>query len=163
MALLTDAIKSWIGKEVSYEAPEELGRASIRYFTVAMEDDNPLYRNDTYAKAAGYPGIVAPPTLICESCQYADNKPNSDGYAGHVWDLPISNCRLIRVGNGYEFFRPVLPTDRISVKWKLESIQERSFSKGGTQLFVESVARYFDREGELLATNRETLVYQPLI
>jgi len=162
VALLTDAIKSWIGKEVSYEAPESLGRASIRYFTVAMEDDNPLYRDDGYAKEAGYPSIVAPPTLLCESCQYTDSKKNLEGYAGHVWDLPISDCRMIRVGNDYEFFQAVLPTDRICAKWRLDKIQERSFSKGGTQLFVESIVRYCNHKGELLATNRETVVYQPL-
>jgi hypothetical protein len=56
----------------------------------------------------------------------------------------------------------VLPSDRISVTWKLEDMVERSSSRGGTQLFVTSVARYFDAVGALVATNRETLVYQPL-
>ena len=58
--------------------------------------------------------------------------------------------------------RPVLPSDRISVTWTLESIVEKSFSKGGTQLFVTSVARYRDAVGEIVAVNRETVVYQPL-
>ena len=30
--LLTDAIRAMIGRTLSYRAPEELGRASIRYF-----------------------------------------------------------------------------------------------------------------------------------
>jgi len=58
--------------------------------------------------------------------------------------------------------RPVLPSDRISVTWTLEDIVERRASRGGTQLFVTSVARYRDAAGELVATNRETIVYQPL-
>jgi hypothetical protein len=58
--------------------------------------------------------------------------------------------------------RPVLPADRISVTWTLEDIVERSASRGGTQLFVTSVARYRDAAGETVAVNRETLVYQPL-
>ena len=69
---------------------------------------------------------------------------------------------LIRAGNEYEFVRPVLPADRISVTWTLEDIVERSSSRGGTQLFVTSVARYLDAEGAVVAINRETLVYQPL-
>lgn len=162
MVLLTDELKTWIGREVVYHAPEELGRASIRYFALAMGDDNPLYRDDAYAKAAGYRGVVAPPTLICETCQYADLAPNTDGYAGHEWDLPVSGCRMIRAGNDYEFHRSVLPTDRVSATWRIESIEERSFSRGGTQLFVESIARYVNQDGEHLATNRETIVYQPL-
>jgi acyl dehydratase len=106
--------------------------------------------------------VIAPPTLICETCQYAHRAPDEEGYIGHEWHLPVSGCRLIRAGNDYEFVRPVLPSDRISVTWKLEDMVERSSSRGGTQLFVTSVARYFDAQGTLVATNRETLVYQPL-
>lgn len=162
MTLLTDELKAWIGREAHYPAREELGRASIRYFALAMGDDNPLYVDEAYAKAAGYPSVIAPPTLICETCQYAHRPPDDGGYIGHQWHLPVAGCRVIRAGNDYEFVRPVLPSDRISVTWTLESIVERGASRGGTQLFVTSVARYRDAAGEMVAINRETLVYQPL-
>jgi acyl dehydratase len=162
MALLTDELKSWIGREAHYPAREELGRASIRYFALALGDPNPLYVDDDYAKEAGYPSVIAPPTLICETCQYAHQAPNADGYIGHEWHLPVPASRLIRAGNEYEFMRPVLPGDRISVTWTLEDIAERSSSRGGTQLFVSSVARYRDADGKIVAINRETIVYQPL-
>ena len=160
--MLTEEIKSWIGREAHYPAREELGRASIRYFALALGDDNPLYVDDAYAKKAGYPSVIAPPTLICESCQYAHQAPNAEGYIGHEWPLPVPNARLIRAGNDYEFMRPVLPSDRISVTWTLENIVEKASSRGGTQLFVSSVARYRDDKGEVVAINRETIVYQPL-
>jgi acyl dehydratase len=162
MTLLTEALKDWIGREVHYPAHEELGRASIRYFALALGDDNPLYVDEAYAREAGYPSVIAPPTLICETCQYAHRAPGRDGYIGHAWDLPITGCRLIRAGNDYEFFRPILPTDRISVTWTLDDIVERGSARGGTQLFVSSVARYRDAADALVAVNRETIVYQPL-
>ena len=162
MTLLTDELKAWIGREAHYPAREELGRASIRYFALATGDDNPLYVDEAYAKEAGYPSVIAPPTLICETCQYAHQPPTADGYIGHEWHLPVANCRLIRAGNDYEFMRPVLPEDRISATWTLEDIVERSSSRGGTQLFVTSAARYRDAKGQVVAVNRETLVYQPL-
>jgi acyl dehydratase len=162
VALLTDELRAWIGREAHYPAREELGRASIRYFALAMGDDNPLYVDDAYARAAGYPSVIAPPTLICETCQYAHRPPAAGGYIGHEWHLPVAGCRLLRAGNEYEFTRPILPDDRISVTWMLEDIVERSASRGGTQLFVTSVARYRDAAGEVVAVNRETLVYQPL-
>jgi acyl dehydratase len=162
VALLTDELRAWIGREAHYPAREELGRASIRYFALAMGDDNPLYVDDAYARAAGYPSVIAPPTLICETCQYAHRPPDAGGYIGHEWHLPVAGCRLLRAANEYEFTRPILPDDRISVTWTLEDIVERSASRGGTQLFVTSVARYRDAAGEVVAVNRETLVYQPL-
>ena len=152
MNLLTEEIKSWIGREAHYPAREELGRASIRYFALAIGDDNPLYVD----------GAVAPPTLICETNQYAHQAPNADGYIGHEWHLPVPNTRLVRAGNDYEFMRPLLPADRISVTWTLENIVEKPSSRGGTQLFVSSVGRYRDAKGEIVAINRETIVYQPL-
>jgi len=162
MPLLTDELRAWIGREVHYPAREELGRASIRYFALALGDANPLYVDDAYAREAGYASVIAPPTLVCETCQYAHRPPDEHGYIGHSWELPITGCRLIRAGNDYEFARPVLPEDRISVTWTLEDIVERPSSRGGTQLFVTSVARHRDAAGVLVAINRETLVYQPL-
>ena len=162
MALLTDELKAMIGREVHYPAREELGRASIRYFALAMADDNPLYVDDAYAQEAGHPSVIAPPTLICETCQYAHRPPDADGYIGHEWRLDVPNSRMIRAGNDYEFVRAILPTDRISVTWTLEDIAERKASRGGTQLFVSTVARYRDAAGEIVAINRETIVYQPL-
>ena len=51
--LLNDELKSWIGREVTYRAREEIGRASIRYFALAIDDENPLYQDDAYAREAG--------------------------------------------------------------------------------------------------------------
>lgn len=162
MSLLTDQLRAWIGREVHYPAIEELGRASIRYYALALGDENQLYVNDSYAREAGYPTLIAPPTLVCDTCQYAHRSPEPNGYIGHEWHLPVAGCRMIRAGNDYEFTRPVLPEDRISVTWTLEEMVERTSSRGGTQLFVTSVARYRDAAGEVVAVNRETVVFQPL-
>ena len=162
MALMTDALRAAIGRTKHYPAHEALGRGAIRYFALALGDPNPLYRDDEFAKAAGHPSVIAPPTLVCETCQYADTPPGENGYIGHEWDLPIDNVRLIRAGNDYEFTRPVLPEDEISVTWTIEDIEERPARRGGTQLYVTSLAVYANQDGERLATNRETIVLQPL-
>lgn len=160
--LLTEELRGWIGREVSYTGPEEIGRAAIRYFALAIGDENPLYTDEAYARAAGYPSIVAPPTFVCETNQYAHRPPDSDGYVGHTWDLPIEGCRMIRGGHDYEFFRAVLPEDRITVTWKLEDISEHRSARGAPMLIVISAATYANHRGELLARNRETLIFQPL-
>jgi acyl dehydratase len=162
MALLTPELESLIGSERHYPAREELGRASIRYFALALRDDNPLHLDDAFAREAGYPSLIAQPTLVVETGQYAHAAPDKEGYFAHKWHLPAPGCRVVRAGNDYEFMRPVLPEDRISVTWKLESIVERRSRRGGTQLFVTSVATFRDAAGETVAINRETQVLQPL-
>ena len=163
MALLTPELVALIGKEAHYPAREPLSQASIRYFALALRDDNPLYLDEAYARQAGYDGVIAQPTLVCETCQYAHGAPDAEGYIGHEWHLDVPGCRMIRAGNDYTFMRPVLASDRISVTWKLESMVEKPASRGGTQLFVQSVATYRDQAGEPVAINRETLVFQPLV
>lgn len=161
-SLLTDELRTWIGREARYTAPEELGRAAIRYFAVAVGDRNPVYTDDGAARAAGHDGVVAPPTLVCETNQYMDRAPGTDGYIGHQWDLPISGCRVIRGGHEYTFGRPVRPRDVITATWRITDIVEKTSRSGRGMLLVVSEATYTDQVGEHLATNRETTIYQPL-
>lgn len=161
MSLLTDEIRSLIGREVTYTAPEELGRAAIRYFATATRDENRLYADDEYARANGYPSVIAPPTLVCETNQYMGGAPDDDGYVGHRWAIPLPGARVIRGGNEYEFGRPVVPEDRITASWRIADIQEKVSRRGTPMLVVLSEVRYTSASGELLATNRETIIYQP--
>jgi acyl dehydratase len=160
MSLLTDEVRAWIGKEAVYEAPEEIGRAAIRYFALALGDDNPLYTDEEHARANGYPGVIAPPTMICETNQFVGGPRDANGYLTQMFELDIPNTRQIRGGNSYEFFRPVLPADRVTITWRLEDITERKTSAGIEMLVVTSVATYTDAGGELLARNTETIIYQ---
>ena len=158
---ITDELRSWIGREVSYAAPEELGRASIRYFALALGDDNPLFHDEAYARTTGHGAIVAPPTLVCETNQFFRNPPDDNGYIGHHWPLPLPSNRFIRGGNEYEFHQPVHAEDRITVTWRLVDLYERQTSSAGLMIFVVSEARYTNQRGELLAVNRETNIHQP--
>lgn len=160
MTMLTDEIRAWIGREAIYEAPEALGRASIRAFALAVGDDNPVYTDEAFALANGYPSVIAPPTLICETNQFAQISPDENGYAGHRWELPVANARLVRGGNEYEFTRPVFPDDRITARWRLEDISETTASDGSPLLVVSSTATYTNQDGELLASNKETIIYR---
>jgi N-terminal half of MaoC dehydratase len=69
---------------------------------------------------------------------------------------------MIRGEHDYEFFRRALPEDRINVTWRLEDISEHRSWRGGSMLIVISAATYSNQRGELLARNRETLIFQPL-
>ena len=66
---LTDDLKAWIGREATYTAPEELGRASLRYFALALADDNPIYSDPEFAKGTVHGDVIAPPTFVCETNQ----------------------------------------------------------------------------------------------
>lgn len=154
-----DTLREWIGREARYQAPEPIGQASIRYFALATGDDCVLYRDPERAARTAHGGLVAPPTLVCETLQPYDRAPDTDGYVGHAWDLPLGGAPSMRAGNDYTFVRPVHPDDRITVVWRLVELFERTGADGATLLFVVSEAHYSNQHGDPLAVNRETLVH----
>ena len=157
--MMTDEIRALVGREVTYTAPEPLGRAAIRYFALAVGADNPVYTDDAAARAAGHDGVVAPPTLICETNQYAGLPRDADGYAGHTWGIDLPGTRQVRGGNAYEFHRPVRPGDVVTAVWRLVDIAERVTGAGQPMLVFTSRATYTNQDGDLLATNEETIIY----
>ena len=162
MALLTDEVRAMVGREAVYTAPEELGRAAIRYFALAVGDRNRLYTDDEYARAAGYDGVIAPPTLICETNQYADRPRNADGYAGHEWGIELPGTRQVRGGNSYTFHQPVRPTDVVTATWRITDIREKENRQGQAMVVVPSTARYENQHGDLHTENEETLIFVAL-
>lgn len=152
MSLLTDELRAMIGTEAVYVAPEELGAAAIRYFALAVGDLNPLYFDGD---------VIAPPTLICETNQLIGTIRDPRTH-GHDWGIAVPNTRLIRGGNAYVFERPVRPTDRITTRWRIADIAERTTSAGERMLVLTSVATYTSQDGELLATHTETRLFQEL-
>ncbi|GAA3203249.1 FAS1-like dehydratase domain-containing protein [Actinocorallia longicatena] len=162
MSLLTPEIEAMVGREVVYTAPEELGRAAIRYFAQAVGDRNPLYTDAAHAREHGHPDVIAPPTLLCETNQFTGLPRDDHGFPGHGWDLEIPGTRLIRGGNSYAFHRPAGPSDVVTTTWRLEAVTERTAGNGAAMLVVTSVARYTDQHGTLLATNEETLIHLAL-
>lgn len=161
-SLLSEEMRRLIGRRVRYDAPEEIGRAAFRYFALAVGDLNPLFTDPEYARAHGYQDVIAPPTFIVESNQYMSGEPDEHGYIGHSWGIEIPGTRLIRGGHEYEFFSPVYPWHRPRVEWTITDMTEKVSKGGSRMLLVESEARYLTQEGDLLAINRETLIFQEM-
>jgi acyl dehydratase len=158
--MLTDDLRTRIGETRVYVAPEPIGRAAFRYFAQAIGDENPLYLDEKFAREHGFPGVIAPPTLVCETNQYANLPRESTGYAGHVWDLEIPSTRVLRGGNQYTFHQPVQSEDILTVTWSISDMVERTSGRGIPMVIVTSQAQYVNQVGELLVTNVETLIYQ---
>lgn len=162
MSLLTDALRARIGETATYTAPEPIGRAAIRYFALAVGDDNPLYTDAEFARAHGYRDVIAPPTWLAETNQYMTGRPDADGYLGHSWHLEVPDSRLVRGGNAYTFGRPAHPDDVVTATWRIADMTERTTSSGAAMLIVTSEAEYTGDDGDLLLRNTETLIYTEL-
>lgn len=159
MGLLTDEVRSLIGTRRVYTAPEPMGAAAGRYFSLAVGDDNPLYTDATFARDHGLPGVTLPPTLICETNQYAGLPADAEGYAGHTWGLSVPDTRQVRGGNRYTFGRRVRPDDVVTATWEITDATEKTNRAGADMLIVSSTATYTNQGGDFLAENTETIIF----
>ncbi|MAF38253.1 MAG: hypothetical protein CL696_05120 [Chloroflexi bacterium] len=158
MASMLEKLKGTVGQEAIFQAPDEMGRSSLRQYALAIGDFNPLYSDREFAKAYGLPDVMAPPTLICDTWQYVDGDMDDRG------DLlgrgPIRELEGLRAGNEYEFFQPIHPDDVITAHWTVKDVYEKTGRTGSIIFQVIETAFYNQRE-ELLARNTETMFYKP--
>lgn len=49
------------GRSEPRVGPDPVNQPMIRHWVEAIGDDNPIYVDDEAARAAGHPGVVAPP------------------------------------------------------------------------------------------------------
>ena len=71
MPSLFQRLKATIGQEIVLRAPDEIGRSSLRQYALAIGDFNLIYSDRRFAQANGLRDVMAPPTLICDTWQYA--------------------------------------------------------------------------------------------
>ena len=150
-------LKSSIGQELVYRAPDEMGRPSFRQYALAIGDFNPLYSDLEFAQRHGFRDVMAPPTLICDTWQYIDSDMNEDGdlIGRGAWQT----LGGLRAGNDYEFFQPVHPDDVITARWKVKDVYEKT-GRSGHLAFQEIEVSFYNQRDELLSRNNETLFYR---
>jgi acyl dehydratase len=52
------------GRSAPRVGPDPVNQPMIRHWVEAIGDTNPIYVDDEAARAAGHPGVVAPPAMI---------------------------------------------------------------------------------------------------
>jgi acyl dehydratase len=125
----------------------EVEKGAIRRFADAIGDYNPIYYEEEYARASGYPTIVAPPTFPASFHSQADLREL----------LGVSIKSLLHAEQGFEYERPIFAGDRIYVATKVADVLERPGPSGKMDVAViEDEGR--DEEGNLVFRARRTLI-----
>jgi acyl dehydratase len=125
----------------------EVEKGAIRRFAEAIGDFNPVYYDEEYARAAGYPTIVAPPTFPASFHSAADLREL----------LGVGIKSLLHAEQAFEYERPILAGDRIYVSTKVSDVLEKSGPSGRMDVAViEDEGR--DEEGNLVFRARRTLI-----
>jgi acyl dehydratase len=138
--------RSLIGRE-SEPAVHEVEKGAIRRFAEALGDPSPVYVDEAAARAAGFPALVAPAT-------FAVSLTSNDRFR-HSLDLGTRS--ILHSEQQFEYARPIVAGDRITVRSKVADVQERAGASGPMDVIViEDEGR--DDAGALVFRTRATMI-----
>jgi hypothetical protein len=142
-------------------APLVVNEYVIRHWCEALEDGNPLYSDDAYARTQGLPGIVAPPGAIMTAFttpfrwpwppDSREPEPHIHYRVKDALGLPVGIITDIDIEYGE---RPQLG-DCISISQRLVSVSPWKKTKLGEGHFWTMERTYRNQHGQVLA--RETM------
>lgn len=124
----------------------DVERGHVRRFAEAIGDDDPVYRDEAAARAAGHPRIPAPPTFAIAL------RPN-DARQG----IDIDWSKLLHGEQELELRRPLYVGDRLTLVQTIVDVYEKQGRAGAMDFLVlETVARAED--GAEVFVTRSTVV-----
>ena len=145
-SVITDEMKALIGVE---GAPSvlEVEKGAIKMFAQAIDDPNPLWQDEEYARKTKYGGIIAPPVFLCSL---------RAGMAQGV-ERKTPFTRVLAGGDELEYFKPVKPGDTITAVSKITEYSERE-GKRGKMLFTIIETTFKNQRGEVVVIGRSTYI-----
>jgi hypothetical protein len=142
---ITEDMRRQIGAE-SESWIVEFERGAIARYAEAIDDPNPMYRDEEHARNSSYLGIIAPPTFL----GWPVNPPQS---------VRVSSPFPRRVTGGIEIIceRPARAGEKLLATAKLADIYEKQGRPGvGRMLFQIIETTYRDLNGKVVVIKRTT-------
>jgi acyl dehydratase len=134
-----------IGRE-SQPVSVDVEKGAIIKFAQAIEDDNPVFNDESAARNTRYGGLIAPPTFL---------RSVIVARAEYPFDMPYD--RLLDGGSEWEYFEPVRAGDRITAVSRITDINERS-GRMGLMLITTYVITYRNQFDQIAATQTSTSI-----
>ena len=143
-SLITEELRSKIGIE-SEPGVYEIEKGMIRRFVLAIDDPNPLWQDEEYAKKSKYGGVIAPPTFVLTL-----------GFNELQQQLPYES--VLHGSTELECHQPVRAGDTIAVTTKITNIRERQDKRMNKMVFVTLDVTYKNQRQELVAKCQQMII-----
>ena len=127
----------------------EVEKGAIRAFAAAIGDQNPLYRDEAYARGRGYSGLVAPLTFPA-SFRPPERQP---------WMQGLDESRVLAGEQYFRYVRRVVSGDVLTCQLHLVRVDEKVGRSGTMEILVQEL-RASDEQGNLVVTNGRIAVYR---
>lgn len=137
----------FVGRSFTQPGTYLVGREKIREFASAIGDANPASHDLAAARALGYADLVAPPTFAIVLALRASTAVVKDP------ELGLDYSRVVHGEQGFEYVRPVVAGDELSIVTTIESVKQLA----GNDL-ISTSGHVTDATGAHVLTTRSLLV-----
>jgi acyl dehydratase len=125
-------------------------RGKICEFADAVGDPNPIYRDPGYAGKLGFPGILAPPTLL-RTFLY---EPKAAAEALKVKDWSY----IVHGEQEFEYLAPIIAGDVLTAQDRIVSITEKESRRAGKLQIAVIETTFRNQRGQKVQIARRILV-----
>ena len=136
--------RSLYGKE-HLAGPFEVTKELIQSFTRSVGETNPVFTDEDAARAAGYRGLVAPPTLCTVLV--------------HRVSLPSINLKFgkmqVHAGQRVQPRAPIVAGDQVTASSHLKDVYAKT-GRSGTMVFTVWETTLRNQNGEVVADVQES-------
>jgi len=158
-----EELKTLIGQEgVPREAVDEVCQPMIRHWCEAMQDGNPLYTDEDYARKSKYGGTIAPPTMLLTWTMPPLWPPREEPphpFEQFLEKLDKAGFYGIIVTNvAQKYYRPLFPGDRVTFTYKVTDVSPEKKTALGNGYFVTTGFTFINQKGETVGTQSFTVL-----
>jgi acyl dehydratase len=145
-----------VGELLSDPASVTLDMRESQRYARAVGDDNPIYFEQDAAEAAGYRGLVCPPTFV----SHATVRPRpleelrEDGLYRDGGGVRLRVSRMMFGGEEWDFLEPACVDDVITAETRLGGVDQKEGSKGSFVRVVRETT-YTNQLGQVVARARQ--------
>ncbi len=160
---LYDKLQSMIGQVTGpYSANDEVNAPMIRHWCEAMQDGNPLYTDEEYAKNSKYGGIIAPPPMA-QAYTIPRLWPAYEGKEPDVLEILTKLMDesgfplVVATTTSHEFHNPMKPGDEITYTMKFTQASPLKKTSLGQGYFLTAEYTYKNQNDEIISTQLFTI------
>lgn len=166
MGLDMEALKAHLGVESErIEGPDEVCKSMIRHFVEVMEDPNPLYHDEEYAKTTKYGEIISPPYMAFCWAQdplwpEVNRKINSMEQVIKLLS-DAGYAAIVATQQSQDYYAPIRLGQRISYTVQVTDISEQKNTARGVGYFTNNLYKFYQGDTHVCDQNFKLLIFKP--
>ncbi len=134
-----------------------VGPEVVRRFLEAIQDNNPLWTDESFARASRYKGTIVPPHIFTALMTLTRCSPKPGVVPVPVPEVPLPRENVLEGEETWEFFAPLRVGDVITSRTKLSDVKRRE-GRLGEMFILTYTSESHNQRGEKVAQSINTIV-----